>query len=117
MIRVTFYLREDQLTGFEVKGHAGYAEEGYDIICSAVSALSVNAVNSLEALTEDALSVRESEDGGYLSCMVASPEEGEDASGQPSEAALLLLESLRIGLLSIEETYGDDFLKIREVSL
>ena len=111
MISVTFYLLGETLTGFEVRGHAGYADEGYDIICSGVSALAVTAANSLEILTEDALSVEESEDGGYLKVMT-----GEDG-GVPSKEAVLLLESLRIGLLSIEGTYGDSFLKIREVSL
>ena len=28
------------------KGHAGYAEEGQDIVCAAVSALVINTVNS-----------------------------------------------------------------------
>ena len=36
-----------------IKGHAGYAEEGYDIICAAVSALTVNTINSIEQFTEE----------------------------------------------------------------
>lgn len=33
------YDRAGRITAYEVRGHAGYAEEGQDIICSAVSAL------------------------------------------------------------------------------
>ena len=31
------------ITGYKVSGHAGFAEEGSDIVCSAVSALTANA--------------------------------------------------------------------------
>ena len=34
--------------GFSIKGHAGYAEHGQDIICAAVSVLAQNTVNSIE---------------------------------------------------------------------
>ncbi|HHZ02734.1 MAG TPA: ribosomal-processing cysteine protease Prp [Tissierellia bacterium] len=47
MIRVTIYKTKDEITGFMVEGHSGYAEEGYDIVCSAVSILSYTALNSL----------------------------------------------------------------------
>ena len=53
MISVTIYRAGHQYRGFLCEGHAGYAEEGYDIICSAVSALTVNTINSIETLTED----------------------------------------------------------------
>lgn len=36
------------ITGYKVSGHAGYAEEGSDIICSAVSALTQSPVYGLE---------------------------------------------------------------------
>ena len=37
--------------GFSIKGHAGYAEHGQDIICAAVSVLAQNTVNSIEQFT------------------------------------------------------------------
>ena len=39
-------------------GHAGYGEEGTDIICAAVSALMINTVNSIETFTEDEFDVK-----------------------------------------------------------
>ena len=36
-----------RFTGFHVKGHAGYAEEGSDIVCSAISVLTTTCVNAL----------------------------------------------------------------------
>ena len=40
-----------QFLGFDCLGHAGYAEEGEDIVCAAISALVINTINSLEMFT------------------------------------------------------------------
>ena len=38
MTTVKFALKDDRICGFSVSGHSGYAEEGSDIVCAAVSA-------------------------------------------------------------------------------
>ena len=38
MTTVKFALKGDRICGFSVSGHSGYAEEGSDIVCAAVSA-------------------------------------------------------------------------------
>ena len=53
MITITVKKRKGNYLEFESKGHAGYAEEGHDIVCAAVSVLVINTVNSFEAFTED----------------------------------------------------------------
>ena len=58
MTYITFYQDSDGVvTGFDTSGHAGYAKQGEDIICAAISALVINAVNSIEEFTEDAFKV------------------------------------------------------------
>ena len=37
MTRVEFFDHEGRITGFCCSGHSGYAEEGSDIVCAAVS--------------------------------------------------------------------------------
>ena len=37
MTTVTFLTEESRIIGFDAKGHSGYAAEGEDIVCSAVS--------------------------------------------------------------------------------
>ena len=44
--------------GIKVTGHAGYAEEGKDIVCAAVSVLAQNLIQSIEALTGDEIKYR-----------------------------------------------------------
>lgn len=50
MIRVMLHRRGDTLTGFECRGHAGYAEAGKDIVCAAVSVLTTTCANALESV-------------------------------------------------------------------
>ena len=44
---------EQGRTHLSVTGHAGYAPKGQDIICAAVSALTVSLILSLKELTKD----------------------------------------------------------------
>jgi uncharacterized protein YsxB (DUF464 family) len=106
MISIRFERSKGQLCFFESKGHALFQEEGLDIVCAAVSALSINTANSLEALTEDDFTVDQGE--GYLSIRLSSP----------SKEASLLMESLALGLKAVEEAYGRKYVRvlIQEVS-
>ena len=51
MIDVIIHKNEVHYTGFHVRGHAGYAEQGKDIVCAAVSALTLTLENSLSVLS------------------------------------------------------------------
>jgi len=48
MIKFTCFKRDGVYYGFEEKGHAGYAESGDDIVCSAVSAMTMLVINAIE---------------------------------------------------------------------
>ena len=65
MINITVKKRKGSYLDFLSKGHAGYAEEGQDIVCAAVSALIITTVNSLEKFTEEQLEAEADE--GYVS--------------------------------------------------
>ena len=103
MIRFTVWKSGHQYRGFESCGHAGYAQEGEDIICSAVSALVINAVNSIEKFTDDAYELAQAEDGGYLRLTF---------SGMPGERGTLLMDSLVLGIESIQADYGDEYITL-----
>lgn len=105
MIAIRFERKGGKIFFFESKGHAGFAEEGEDIVCAAVSALSINAVNSLQAFTDDSFTVDQGD--GYLAIRF------DDAGlSEPSHEACLLMESLALGLQSIEESYGRQYLNV-----
>ncbi|MFC6315187.1 MULTISPECIES: ribosomal-processing cysteine protease Prp [Lapidilactobacillus] len=52
MIQVVFHHQTDlasPIDGYRIYGHANYAEKGQDIVCAAVSILSVTITDELEA--------------------------------------------------------------------
>ena len=106
MIRVTVKKRNGSYVSFTSKGHAGYAEEGYDIICAAVSVLIINTVNSIETFTEDVIEAEE--ESGFVSMNFPKP---------LSEKGTLLMDSLILGLTQIEHNYKSRYLtlKVKEV--
>lgn len=53
MTTVTFHSADSRLDGFVVEGHSGYAEEGADIVCAAISSavgLTECVINEVMAL-------------------------------------------------------------------
>ena len=51
MTTVSFHTEESRIVGFDVKGHSGYAEEGSDIVCAAIT----SAVRLVECSLNDVL--------------------------------------------------------------
>ena len=48
MTKVTFLKRDGVYFGFEETGHTGYGDAGEDILCSALSAMTMLIVNTVE---------------------------------------------------------------------
>jgi Predicted ribosomal protein len=48
MTKLTFYKREGIFYGFEEKGHTGFGNEGDDILCAAISAMTMLIINTIE---------------------------------------------------------------------
>ena len=88
--------------GFSVRGHAGAAEYGKDVVCAAVSVLTINTVNAIEALTDAGFSVDATEEGSMDFFLKIA-----------DDKAALLLEALFLGLSSLEQTYSE-FITLKE---
>ena len=48
MTTIVFYKTDGFYYGFEEQGHTGYAESGEDILCSALSSMTMLIINSIE---------------------------------------------------------------------
>ncbi len=48
MTTVVFYKSNGVYYGFEEQGHTGYADEGNDILCAALSAMTMLIINAIE---------------------------------------------------------------------
>ena len=102
MITAVIYKRsEDDIFGFRITGHAGYDRYGRDIICAAVSALSINTINSIEQFTRDRFTAEQTD--GDLKFKLVTNEAPETQ---------LLLKAFILGLESVRETYGDRYIRI-----
>ena len=88
----------------ECSGHAGFAEYGEDIVCAAISVLTINTINSVEKFTDDEIITSQDEEKGILRM---------EFEGVPSQEADLLLQSFELGVTSIYEQYGKKFLNIK----
>ncbi len=51
MTTLTFHTEANRIVGFDCRGHSGYAEEGSDIVCAAVT----SAIRLCEATINDIL--------------------------------------------------------------
>ena len=98
MIHVTIYQnKRREYTGFTTYGHAGFSDEGQDIVCAAVSVLIINTMNAIELYAQDICSLVTNEETGMISYHLTS--------GHPSKNAELLLKTMILGL---EEMVADE---------
>ena len=65
MIRISITKTAGEITSLVCRGHAGYAEEGRDIVCAAVSVLAFTCANALESVAGVQAKVEEKD--GFLS--------------------------------------------------
>ena len=103
MTTVTFFTKGSRITGFEVKGHSGYAPEGEDIVCAAVTSavrLAECAVNDVLGL-EAAVKVRVKD--ASLSLKLPA------SLGQTNESTCqTLLAALMVHFVQLAEEYPEN---------
>ena len=103
MTTVTFQTEGSRIVGFEVKGHSGYAPEGEDIVCAAITSavrLTECAVNAVLGL-EDAVKVKQKD--ASISLKLPS------ALGQTNESTCLtLLAALMVHCVQLAEEYPEN---------
>jgi len=89
---------------FFITGHAGYAQEGSDIVCAAVSMLAQTIALALQHLLKVPITLKL--DKGNMDCALPV-----DYIGQHD--VQLLLEAMELGLRNIEQGYKE-YIKVFE---
>lgn len=97
MTRVVIFKKKDRISGFEISGHTGYAEEGSDIVCSAVSSVSQMALLGIKDVLK--LNIFFEINDGFLKLSLGKNEE--------NESAQVLLKSMEKSLREIQKEYGN----------
>ncbi len=97
MTEVNFYTAKNgDLLGFHVFGHSGYAEEGEDIVCAAVSSAVYMVMNTVTDVMH--IDAEVSVDDGDAVFRILS---------KYAAACRDILQGLKLHLLSLEEQYSD----------
>ena len=98
MISAILYRGEEGYAACRITGHSGWAREGRDIVCAAVSILGCTCVNSLETVCGIIPEVTENEDGVLeFRLPEITPEENEKAQ--------ILMGALKQGLTDLADAY------------
>ena len=94
MIKAVFYKKNGAFVGFGITGHAGYADEGNDIVCASVSSAVMLAANTVTDFFYADADV--SAENNLIELML----------NESCEAAECMLESLYVHLGFISQDYN-----------
>lgn len=97
MTRITPIRENNKLVGFKIDGHASFRHYGLDIVCAAISCLSINTINSLQEIAHKEVDVYQG--NGFVEYRLHC---------KPSVQSNILLESARLGYISISEEYPNN---------
>ena len=94
MTKATFYFDGNVPYGFLISGHSGFASEGEDIVCAAISILTIKTMNAIGTFTDADASLESDEEIGFIEFKVK----------EPTKETSLLLDTMVLGL----QTMADD---------
>ena len=96
------------ITGFTVSGHALFADSGADIVCAAISMLTINTINAIEEfLPDEPMTLKVDREKGVIDMGLQIG---------PTEKSGLLLRTFYLGMTSLEKKYGSEYIRVVEYS-
>ncbi len=116
MLKVTFFKKNGVYFGFKETGHAGFDDEGFDIVCSAVSAMTMLVVNAIEVsyCSEAEYNIINDSADIEVYAYGALPETG--LSPEKQFAISGLIYAYYVQLIDLIEEYGD-YISVEEREL
>ena len=114
MINITFYKRNGIYYKFCESGHALFAEAGDDIVCSAISAMTMLVANSIEVSYSSNIGyeIDEKENKITVTAMEALPEYCDDEKRQYAIAGIM--QAYYLELMSMLDDYYD-YIDVNEI--
>lgn len=102
MTTVTFHTEGSAIIGFDAKGHSGFAQEGEDIVCAAIT----SAVRLVECTVNDVMglcaAVKVREKDAFISLRLPG-----GLSAQADSTCQALLTGLMVYLTELHDEYPD----------
>lgn len=110
MIQIIIKKKEDHYESLKVEGHSNYASFGEDIVCSAVSALTITIVNGITEIAKVPNVIVESDDG-FIEVILPLNLDQSDL-----DKVDLLISTLILGLKEIRNSYPKQInIKVEEI--
>ena len=114
MTTITFYKTNGIYYGFEEQGHTGFAESGDDILCSALSAMTMLIINAIEVTYASSVdyTIDEATTDIRLIAKSALPKYESDEKKQYAISGLI--QAYFFQLMDLVEEYYD-YLDVKEI--
>ena len=107
MINVIVIKEKQTIKTIEATGHSGYAEHGFDIVCSAVSSLMETLANGLTEVVKAKVKVVVDEEIPHLSVTLVETDQEKCTNAQ------ILMKSTLLGIKGVAQEFSK-FIKIKE---
>ena len=107
MTKCEFFTEDDRITGFSVSGHSGYAENGQDIVCAAISAIVTMAEATINDVCGAKAKVRVKEEDARITLTLPT-------SCDEEETVQAVLAGMMVTLCNLRDDYPD-YIEVMEV--
>ncbi len=107
MTRITFYKSDDVYYGYEEVGHAGFAEEGNDIVCSAISAMTMLVINAIEVVYASGVDYTIDDESAKIVLIAKGALSAYEKDEKKRYAVSGLMKAYYLQLLDLVEEYYD----------
>ena len=114
MTTITFYKSNGIYYGFEEQGHTGYAESGEDILCSALSSMTMLIINAIEVTYHSSVDYEIDEKTTDIRLIAKSALPKYEADEKKQYAVSGLIQAYFYQLMDLVEEYYD-YLDVKEI--
>ena len=114
MTTITFYKTGGFYYGFEEQGHTGYGESGDDILCSALSAMTMLIINAIEVSYASSVDYTIDEETTDIRLIAKSALPKYEKDEKKQYAVSGLIQAYFYQLMDLVEEYYD-FLDVKEI--
>ena len=114
MTTITFYKTGGFYYGFEEQGHTGFAESGEDILCSALSSMTMLIINAIEVTYASTVDYTIDEETTDIRLIAKSALPKYEKDEKKQYAVSGLIQAYFFQLMDLVEEYYD-YLDVKEV--
>ena len=114
MTKVKFFRRDGYYYGFEETGHAGYGEAGDDVLCAALSAMTMLIINAIEVTYNSFVDYNIDEVTTNITLIAKSALPQYESDEKKRFAISGLIQAYFYQLMDLTEDYYD-FLDVKEI--